>query len=419
MDLEGYCRRELKKGRNENEILQEISNLILKIKFNDDKSKSDKAKLLGKAVLEEVKKASKKIDDEFLNELLNFPKSNVSMGEMGVGSRGEGDFFVHEKICDIASGNNDVVVSAKEHDDAGIVYVKERENFIVVSIDGTHSRLSEYPFIAGFHVSRAALRDIYVKGAKPIALIDDIHLADDGDVGRLFDFVAGISTVSELANVPIVSGSTLRIGGDMVIGERMVSGVGAVGIIENKNFIKARKNIKVGDKILMTKGSGGGTIATTAIYSGNFDVVKETLNIDFIKACKILQDKNLLEKIDAMLDVTNGGIRGDAYEILKLLNEKNDTDEKNKDIEKILEILKTYNYRKFQHDTPFKALIITLLSQRTRDKKTDKAAENLFKIISTPYDVLKIPIEEIENALNIKKGELDKIKFSFSDFPKF
>ena len=423
MDIEGYCRRELKKGISEEEILTEISSLILKIKFNSDKDNKDnkdnidnidKAKLLAEAVLEEVKKTNRNIDNKFLNDLLNFPKSNVSMGEIGVGSRGKGDFFVHEKICSIASHNisgkfNNVVVGAKEHDDAGIVCIgengkdkenekKENEKFIVVSVDGTHSRLSEYPFIAGFHVARASLRDIYVKGAKPVALLDDLHLADDGDVGRLFDFVAGISVVSELADVPLVAGSTLRIGGDMVIGERMVSCVGAVGIINDANFIKARKNVRVGDKILMTGGAGGGTIATTAIYSGNFDVVPETMNISFIKACKILHEKNLLHKTNAMLDVTNGGIRGDAYEVLNLLNA-----EKDRDKEKIINIIEILNneYEEFFYPSkePFNVLISTILSQRTKDERTKQAAENLFKFISKPEDVLKCKIDKIENAI--------------------
>ncbi|MFW9899496.1 MAG: AIR synthase-related protein [Candidatus Thorarchaeota archaeon] len=141
----------------------------------------------------------------------------------------------------------------------------------------------------------------------------DIHLGDDADVGKLFDFMAGISAVSEIAKVPITAGSTLRIGGDMVIGNRLVGGVAAVGLASDT--LLARRNIKVGDKILMTEGAGGGTITTTAIYSGNHDVVKETLNIKFLKACEIILKSDNLDEIHAMCDVTNGGLRGDLYEI--------------------------------------------------------------------------------------------------------
>ena len=141
----------------------------------------------------------------------------------------------------------------------------------------------------------------------------DSHLGDDADVGKLFDFMAGVSTISELAQVPITAGSTLRIGGDMVIGDRFVGGLAAIGLA-SKNIL-ARRNIQPGDRILMTEGAGGGTITTTAIYSGNHEIVKETLNIKFLKAAEIILNSSYLSEIRAMCDVTNGGLRGDLYEI--------------------------------------------------------------------------------------------------------
>jgi hydrogenase expression/formation protein len=157
-------------------------------------------------------------------------------------------------------------------------------------------------------------------GSKPVALISDLHLADDGDVGKLFDFTAGVGTVSELTDVPTVAGSTLRIGGDMVLGDRLVAAVGAVGISSERPM--ARKNVKVGDVILLTEGAGGGTITTIALYNGYFDVVMETLNVDFMYDCRQIQKGGLLPKIHAMTDVTNGGLRGDAAEISKTSGHK-------------------------------------------------------------------------------------------------
>ncbi|MFX1375430.1 MAG: AIR synthase-related protein [Promethearchaeota archaeon] len=98
----------------------------------------------------------------------------------------------------------------------------------------------------------------------------------------------------------------------MVIGNRLVGGISAVGIC---NRILARRNIKVGDVILMTEGAGGGTITTTAIYSGNHPVVNETLNIKFLEATEKILNSNYIDDIHAMCDVTNGGLRGDLYEI--------------------------------------------------------------------------------------------------------
>jgi hydrogenase expression/formation protein len=150
-------------------------------------------------------------------------------------------------------------------------------------------------------------------GANPIAILSDLHLADDGDVGKLFDFTAGVCAVSELIDVPLVAGSTLRVGGDMVLGDRLVSAVGSVGVSEHPPT--ARKRAEVGDVILMTEGSGGGTITTTAIYHGMFDVVWETIDINFIKASEAIFNAGLLPEVHAMTDVTNGGLRGDAHEI--------------------------------------------------------------------------------------------------------
>jgi hydrogenase expression/formation protein len=172
--------------------------------------------------------------------------------------------------------------------------------------------------LAGFHASRATLRDVYVKGARPVGMFIDLHLADDGDVGKLFDFEAGVSAVSMLTETPILTGSTLRIGGDMVIGDRMTGCVGAFGIAENESMLAAKHKLKPDSAILMTEGAGGGTICTAAIYSGRHDLVLETLNVQFVKACRALLDSGLIGKIYAMTDVTNGGIRGDAFEISRL-----------------------------------------------------------------------------------------------------
>ncbi|AEF96560.1 AIR synthase-related protein [Methanotorris igneus] len=317
MDIEGYVRRNLRKNIPEDKIIEDGFRRVMEIK--EDVSE-EWAKRFIKAVLEEVKTTEKykEIDDETLKNILEFPKSNVTMGKMGVGSRGEGDFFVHREIARIIeSTKQKAEVDSREQDDAGVV--KADAKYIVVAVDGTHSRLSEFPFLGGFHVARAALRDVYVMGAEAVALISDVHLADDGDVGKILDFTAGICTVSEAINVPLVAGSTLRVGGDMVLGDRMVSSVGAIGVIK-EGKPTARKRAEVGDVILMTEGSGGGTITTTALYYGMFDVIYETLNVDFLTACKSLIESGLVNHVHTMTDVTNGGLRGDAYEISKTAN---------------------------------------------------------------------------------------------------
>jgi len=296
MDLEGFAKRGL--SREDPEIEAKLVWLIREVKQIPEHN----SLILAKAVLEEARATLHPRGDVFSLENVG-----VSMGDFGVGSRGSGDFYTHTKIAEVI-GRTSAEVDSAQLDDSGVV--RAGGKLITVTVDGMDSRLSDYPFLAGFHVTRAALRDVYVMGARPVALLSDIHLADDGDVSKLFDHIAGIATVSELIGVPLITGSTLRIGGDMVIGDRLTGCVGAVGVSDS---ITPRKSAEPGDVIMMTEGAGGGTVCSAALYYDRHEVVEETLNIKFLQAAEALLKENLT--IHAMTDVTNGGIRGDAKEI--------------------------------------------------------------------------------------------------------
>jgi hydrogenase expression/formation protein len=300
MDVEEYVRRKIADGMDEDTIQKNLVDHIIAIK----KVNPSYASAFAHAVVEEVKNTLSLSGDFF-----DFVPAGVKMGEFGVGSRGKGDFFAHRQIARII-GKTSASVGVDEMDDAGAVCASG--NYIICTVDGMHSRLSDYPFLAGFHVTRATLRDVYVMGAKPIMLFSDIHVADDGDVAKIFDYTAGITTVGEAMGVPLVTGSTLRIGGDMVLGSRLTGCVGAVGVAEH---LTARKSTQPGDVLLMTEGAGGGTIATAAIYSGFPEVVEQTINLNFLVACETLMKNDVFLQVHAMTDVTNGGLRGDAFEM--------------------------------------------------------------------------------------------------------
>ncbi|MBE6494598.1 MAG: hypothetical protein E7Z84_08365, partial [Methanosphaera stadtmanae] len=220
MDIEDFVRTNMQKGKNKTETLETLKSIIQYYKNIDEKT----AQLFSETVYDEVETIENLDKNEF-EDLLTYPKSNIHMGEFGVGSRGQGDFYVHGKIADIIKNTKtDSIVNPTNQDDGGVVKVDDTY-YITTAIDGIHSRLSNYPFLAGFHTARATLRDVCVMGANPVALISDIHLSDDGDIGKLFDYTAGICAVSELTGVPLVSGSTLRVGGDMVLGNRLVGAV--------------------------------------------------------------------------------------------------------------------------------------------------------------------------------------------------
>lgn len=310
MDLEGCAKRLIL--NKDGEAARKLADRMMEYK----ELSGLEASALADAVLEETKAAL-----SLEGEVFGYDKSGVCMGRFGVGSRGAGDFYVHGKIGEVI-GKTSAVLDSSNSDDSGVVSVdKENNELLVLTVDGMHSRLSAFPFLAGFHAAKAALRDIYVMGARPAAMLSDIHIADDGDVSMIFDHIAGISAVSELTAIPLITGSTLRIGGDMVIGERMTGCVGAAGTVCS-NSLTARNKASPGDLILMTEGTGGGTVTTAAVYSGYpkaGEIVEKTLNVDFLTACQALLDSpgRLHTKIHVMTDVTNGGVRGDAFEISK------------------------------------------------------------------------------------------------------
>ncbi len=310
MDLEGTALHLLERGEDEDEVRRLLTRMVRIWKDWDD----HEVQAFVDAVLEEVKNVLKARSTEgTLGTVLNPPESGITMGEMGVGSRGEGDFYVHDLLTSIASrASHDALVSPEEKDDAGVA--KAHGTHVVAAVDGMHSRLSEFPFLAGFHAARAAMRDVLVNGARPTGLLIDLHLADDGDVGRLFDFTAGVTCVGAATRTPVLAGSTLRVGGDMVLGRRLVAGVACVGTAD-EDELTPRRDASPGDLIVLTEGAGGGTVTTTAIYHGRPEVVPETLNVDFVRAVEALREADLLRRVHAMTDITNGGIRGDATEI--------------------------------------------------------------------------------------------------------
>ena len=67
-----------------------------------------------------------------------------------------------------------------------------------------------------------------------------------------------------------------------------------------------------------------------------------------------------------------------------------------------------YSLRIFENSDPFRVLIRTILSQRTRDENTDAASALLFSKYSTPVAIAYAPVEEVE--LLIKKSGFYHVK---------
>ena len=156
-DLEGLTRRLMEKGFSKEEIILRLVNEYMDFKDINKES----ATSLAKAIYEECRKSDiKTVSDPFVRYLLDINKANVTIGKQGVGCRGSGDFFVHKLIAELSETERKAYLSPSSLDDAGAVRISDIEGFkteddliIVSKMEGIHSRLSDFPFVCGFHVS--------------------------------------------------------------------------------------------------------------------------------------------------------------------------------------------------------------------------------------------------------------------------
>ncbi|MFX1311063.1 MAG: hypothetical protein ACFFHD_00405 [Promethearchaeota archaeon] len=156
-DLEGLTRRLMEKGFSKKEIIVRLVNEYMDFKDIEEES----ATLLAEAIYEECKKSDvKNVSNPFMRYLLDINKANVTIGKQGVGCRGSGDFFVHKLIAELSETEKRAYLSPSSLDDAGAIRLSdieglkaEDELIIVSKMEGIHSRLSDFPFLCGFHVS--------------------------------------------------------------------------------------------------------------------------------------------------------------------------------------------------------------------------------------------------------------------------
>ena len=147
----------MEKGYSKVEIIERLVNEYMDFKDIEQES----ATMLAEAIYEECKKSDvKNVSDSFIKYLLDISKANVTIGRQGVGCRGAGDFFVHKLIAELSETEKKAYLSPSSLDDAGAVKLSDIEGFeleneliIVSKMEGIHSRLSDFPFLCGFHVN--------------------------------------------------------------------------------------------------------------------------------------------------------------------------------------------------------------------------------------------------------------------------
>ena len=79
------------------------------------------------------------------------------------------------------------------------------------------------------------------------------------------------------------------------------------------------------------------------------------------------------------------------------------------------ELNDVFEIREFLDHDPYKVLVRTILSQRTRDENTDEATNNLFSKYKDIYEVVEAPTEDIQELIKpagfyrVKAGRIQEV----------
>ena len=84
-------------------------------------------------------------------------------------------------------------------------------------------------------------------------------------------------------------------------------------------------------------------------------------------------------------------------------------------IELVNQLDNTFEIRTFLDQDPYRVLVRTILSQRTRDENTDQATENLFSKYKDIYEVVDAPIDDVKELIkpagfyNVKAARIQEV----------
>ena len=79
------------------------------------------------------------------------------------------------------------------------------------------------------------------------------------------------------------------------------------------------------------------------------------------------------------------------------------------------ELNEVFEIRVFLDHDPYKVLVRTILSQRTRDENTDQATDNLFSKYKDIYEIVEAPTEDVQELIKpagfyrVKAGRIQEV----------
>ena len=202
-------------------------------------------------------------------------------------------------------------MDASHADDAGIIRIYD-DMALVQTVD-FFTPIVDDPYLFGQIAASNALSDIYAMGGTPLSALNIICFPDhvlDAEAFRLI-LQGGADKVKEAGAVVL--------GGHSVSDKELKFGLALNGVI-NPADIKINHNLKVGDRLILTKPLGTG-ILTTALKNGKLDEADISQAIESMLMLNREPSLYLGQfNVSACTDITGYGLLGHLWEMLNGLN---------------------------------------------------------------------------------------------------
>lgn len=229
------------------------------------------------------------------------------------------EFFDRVIYPHLGSEDKDIVIGPRHGVDYGVLKVGRK--YLAMSTD---------PFfiVPSFGFSKAAwfgfhiiFCDVAVSGLKPKYLTIDLNLPPEMKESELEEMWETVHSEAKKYDISIITGHTARYTG---CNYPMVGGATAIAI-GDEGELRGPHKVKVGDKIIVTKGPAIETTGLLAVLfpnkfieAGGIDFQKEAANI--FDQMSVLDDCTIAREfpgVHVMHDATECGIWGGLYEMAR------------------------------------------------------------------------------------------------------
>ncbi len=202
--------------------------------------------------------------------------------------------------------DDNLIVGYESKDDAAVYKINDNVS-IIETLDFFPSMVED-PYLFGQIAATNSLSDVWAMGGKPIMALNIAAFPDGMDPSVIGKVLKGG------AEKVIEAGCTLC-GGHTIVDETAKYGLSVTGIVDTKKVLK-NNNVKVGDKIILTKPLGVGILLTAhqceVDTKDDFNAAVKSMTTLNKYAAEILFKYN----VHALTDVTGFGLFNHLDEML-------------------------------------------------------------------------------------------------------